>query len=108
MIRKILTLFLALLLSQSFILAAVKNEDKNMTRTDICKENYKTLFKGEALANTGSDPEMMAILQKYIFYSVFSEIFRKSVLKFSTIRSHVKRTLYFRIFSLNGSAKFSV
>ncbi len=72
MIRKILTLFLALLLSQSFILAAVKNEDKNMTRTDICKENYKTLFKGEALANTGSDPEMMAILQKYIFGEVFT------------------------------------
>ena len=72
MLRKILTLFLALLLSQSFILAAVKNEDKNMTRTDICKENYKTLFKGEALANTGSDPEMMAILQKYIFGEVFT------------------------------------
>ncbi len=37
MIRKLLTLFLALMLSQNFILAAaVQNEDNNMTRTDIC------------------------------------------------------------------------
>ena len=60
-------------MSQNFICAAaVKNEGENMTRTDICKENYKTLFKGEALTNTGSDPEMMAILQKYIFGEVFT------------------------------------
>ncbi len=73
MIRKILTLFLALILSQNFILAAaVQNEDKNMTRTDICKKNYKTLFGGEALTPTGDDPEMMAILQKYIFGEVFT------------------------------------
>ena len=73
MIRKILTLFLALMLSQNFILAAaVQNEDNNMTRTDICKKNYKTLFGGEALTPTGDDPEMMAILQKYIFGEVFT------------------------------------
>ena len=66
MIRKILTLFLALLISQNFILAAVKNEDKHMTRTDICKKNYRILFNGEALTPAGDDPEMMAILQKYI------------------------------------------
>lgn len=73
MVRKILTLFLALMLSQNFILAAaVQNEDKNMTRTDICKKNYKTLFGGEALTPTGDDPEMMAILQKYIFGEVFT------------------------------------
>ncbi len=73
MIRKILTLFLALILSQNFIFAAaVQNEDKNMTRTDICKKNYKTLFGGEALTPTGDDPEMMAILQKYIFGEVFT------------------------------------
>ena len=43
-----------------------------MTRTDICKENYKTLFKGEALPTTGDDPDMMAILQKYIFGEIFT------------------------------------
>ena len=73
MIRKILTLFLTLMLSQNFIFAeAVQNEDKNMTRTDICKNNYKTLFGGEALTPTGDDPEMMEILQKYIFGEVFT------------------------------------
>ena len=46
--------------------------DENMTRVDICKKNYKELFNGEALGNTGSDPEMMAILQKYIFGEIFT------------------------------------
>lgn len=46
--------------------------DENMTRADICKKNYKELFNGEALGNTGSDPEMMAILQKYIFGEIFT------------------------------------
>ncbi len=43
-----------------------------MNRIDICKENYRTLFKGEALTGTGDDPEMMEILQKYIFGEVFT------------------------------------
>ena len=73
MLKKILTLFLVMLLSQNFIIvAAAKSEDKKMTRTDICKKNYKTLFKGEALSKEGSDPEMMAILQKYIFGEIFT------------------------------------
>ena len=73
MLKKVLTLFLAVLLSQNFIFAAaVQNEDNNMTRTDICKKNYKTLFGGEALTPTGDDPEMMAILQKYIFGEVYT------------------------------------
>lgn len=46
--------------------------DENMTRADICKKNYRDLFNGEALGNTGSDPEMMAILQKYIFGEIFT------------------------------------
>ena len=71
--KKILLLFIAVLLSQNFLFAAaVQNEDKNMTRTDICKKNYKTLFGGEALTPTGDAPEMMAILQKYIFGEVFT------------------------------------
>lgn len=73
MIRKILTLFIVLMISQNFIFAlAATNKDENKTRTDICKENYKTLFKGEALSTTGNDPDMMAILQKYIFGEVFT------------------------------------
>ncbi|MBS4759234.1 MAG: carboxymuconolactone decarboxylase family protein [Clostridium sp.] len=43
-----------------------------MTRVEICKKNYNILFGGEALTNTGNDPEMMAILQKYIFGEVFT------------------------------------
>lgn len=43
-----------------------------MDRTDICKENYRTLFGREALTGEGSDPEMMAILQKFIFGEVFT------------------------------------
>ena len=73
MLKKVLTLFLVVLVSQNFIFAtAIQNEDKNMTRTDICKKNYKILFQGEALSQTGDDPEMMAILQKYIFGEIFT------------------------------------
>ena len=71
MIKKILTLLLMILISQNCLFAK-NNEDKIMTRTDICKENYKALFGGEALSTTGDDPEMLAILQKYIFGEVFT------------------------------------
>lgn len=37
-----------------------------MTRSDICKKNYEKLFNSDWNPNVGSDPEMMAILQKYI------------------------------------------
>ena len=73
MLKKVLTLFLVVLVSQNFIFAtAIQNEDKNMTRTDICKKNYKILYHGEALSPTGDDFEMMAILQKYIFGEIFT------------------------------------
>ena len=73
MIKKIFALFTIVLLFQNIIPAmALQNEDKNMTRTEICKENYKTLFGGEALNPAGDDPEMLAILQKYIFGEVFT------------------------------------
>lgn len=71
MIKKILTLLLMILISQNCLFAK-NNKDKTMTRTDICKENYKALFGGEALSTTGDDPEMLAILQKYIFGEVFT------------------------------------
>ena len=38
---------------------------------EVCKQNYHTLFGGEALTGQGTDPEMMDILQKFIFGEVF-------------------------------------
>lgn len=74
MYRKICSLLLAILVIQgNFSVAALaKKEDNNMTRIEICKDNYNKLFGGEALTKTGSDAEMMAILQKYIFGEVFT------------------------------------
>ena len=73
MIKKICTLLLLIAFSQSCIMAeTITKEEKSMTRTDICKENYRTLFKGEALPETGNDTDMMAILQKYIFGEIFT------------------------------------
>ncbi len=73
MLKKLLVLFFTMLVSQNFIIAAsIQDENMNMTRTDICKKNYKVLFQGEALLPNGDDPEMMAILQKYIFGEVFT------------------------------------
>ena len=43
-----------------------------MTRIEICKKNYKKLFKGEALPKNVDDEEMLAILQKYIFGEIFT------------------------------------
>lgn len=43
-----------------------------MNRTEICKDNFKKLFKGNALNGEGNDPEMMEILQKFIFGQVFT------------------------------------
>lgn len=37
----------------------------------MCKQNYTRLFGGEALNGEGNDPEIMDILQKYIFGEVF-------------------------------------
>ena len=43
----------------------------NMNRIEACKQNYHTLFGGEALTGQGPDPEMLDILQKFIFGEVF-------------------------------------
>lgn len=54
-------------------MASVKAQtDNQMNRIETCKENYRTLFRGEALTGQGSDPEMMDILQKFIFGEVFT------------------------------------
>ena len=44
---------------------------KDENRIDLCKKNFTQLFGGEALTGGGTDPEMMDILQKYIFGEVF-------------------------------------
>ena len=69
-LKWVFTFLLAFFLTQNLVLA--KTKDNNMTRTDICKTNYKILFSGEALQPAGDDPEMLAILQKYIFGEVFT------------------------------------
>ncbi len=46
-------------------------DDYNMDRTERCKQTYKELFGGEALTGKGNDPELMDILQKFIFGEVF-------------------------------------
>lgn len=74
MLKKILSLLLVIIMTGGNLVMAdtVQNNDNKMTRTDICKKNYKILFNGEALTPTGDDPDMMAILQKYIFGEVFT------------------------------------
>lgn len=42
-------------------------------RTETCRQNYRTLFGGEALTGEGTDPELMAMLQKFIFGEVFAK-----------------------------------
>ena len=46
-------------------------KDKQYGRIELCRENYTALFGGEALNGGGTDPEIMDILQKYIFGEVF-------------------------------------
>lgn len=68
---------LALLLLLSGLLpvyaqqATTSKTDKDMDRIELCKKNFTALFGGEALTGQGSDPEMMDILQKFIFGEVF-------------------------------------
>ncbi len=60
---------IALVLAGS--LSAMAQTTDNMDRIEVCKQNYRTLFGGEALTGQGTDPEMMDILQKFIFGEVF-------------------------------------
>ena len=60
---------IALVLAAS--LSATAQTTDNMDRIEVCKQNYHTLFGGEALTGQGTDPEMMDILQKFIFGEVF-------------------------------------
>ena len=60
---------IALVLAGS--LPATAQITDNMDRIEVCKQNYRTLFGGEALTGQGTDPEMMGILQKFIFGEIF-------------------------------------
>lgn len=55
----------------ALVLPAMAQTTDNMDRIEVCKQNYRTLFGGEALTGQGTDPEMMDILQKFIFGEVF-------------------------------------
>ncbi len=66
--KQIVTVFLLIIST----ISAIAQKNKEMDRTEFCKETYSALFGGEALTNKGSDPEFMAILQKFIFGEVFA------------------------------------
>lgn len=52
--------------------AQVNNQNnQEMDRIALTKETYHKLFGGEALSGEGTDPELMNILQKFIFGEVF-------------------------------------
>lgn len=66
--KKIIAIFAFVLTANLYTTAQTVDD---MNRTDVCKKNYRTLFGGEALTGQGTDPEMMDILQKFIFGEVF-------------------------------------
>lgn len=66
--KRIIEIFAFVLVSS---LPALAQTTETMNRIDVCKQNYHTLFGGEALTGQGTDPEMMDILQKFIFGEVF-------------------------------------
>ena len=66
--RKRITI-IALVLAGS--LSTMAQTTSTMDRIEVCKQNYHTLFGGEALTGQGTDPEMMDMLQKFIFGEVF-------------------------------------
>lgn len=66
--KRIVTAFLLIIVT----IPAMAQTNRKMNRTEFCKESYTSLFGGEALTDKGSDPEFMAILQKFIFGDVFA------------------------------------
>ena len=66
--KKTVLIFFGMLFGGLSLLA---QEGSGVERVDVCKQNYRTLFGGEALTGEGTDPEMMDILQKFIFGEVF-------------------------------------
>ena len=75
MLKKIIALSIfVLFVSTQLAFCMERNVSKmrNINRETICKNNFEELFLTEWNPNVGNDPEMMAILQKYIFGDVFS------------------------------------
>lgn len=70
--KKVITFALIAALMQSNTLCAISLERKKMTREQICKDNFEALFNTKWNPNVGDDPEMMSVLQKYIFGEVFT------------------------------------
>lgn len=70
--KKLVTTFLLIALIMPAIAQENEKEMKEMNRIEVCKQNYTSLFGGEALTGQGTDPEFMAILQKLIFGEVFA------------------------------------
>ena len=64
--KRIITI-IALVLAVS--LSAMAQTTDNMDRIEVCKQNYHTLFGGEALTGQGTDPEMMDIRSSSARYS---------------------------------------
>ncbi len=56
----------------ALLLAGIVSASAQEDRIETCKDNYRTLFGGEVLTGQGTDPEMMDILQKFIFGEVFT------------------------------------
>ena len=69
--QKLIDMRKMLLLVMVIVLANYTYSQEKMNRIDATKENYRTLFGGEALTGKGNDPEMMDILQKFIFGEIF-------------------------------------
>lgn len=70
--KKLIIAFLLTAVTVTVMAQENKKEVKEMNRIDLCKKNYTALFGGEALTGQGTDPEFMAILQKFIFGEVFA------------------------------------
>lgn len=70
--KNLIIAFLLTALTIPVVAQKNKKETKEMNRIEVCKQNYTALFGGEALTSQGTDPEFMAILQKFIFGEVFT------------------------------------
>lgn len=69
--RNLLTTALSLLSLMPVYAQTADNGETETDRIEWCKQNYQRLFQGEALTGKGNDPELMDILQKFIFGEVF-------------------------------------
>lgn len=59
-------------LIMAFLTTSLSAQNVQTDRVETAKTNYTQLFGGEALSNDGTDPELMHILQKFIFGEVFT------------------------------------